>query len=346
MTLFYIQTGACIRAGLIAAVALATIATKSPVIAAEAKEIRLAKQFSMGYVQFNVIESQKLLEKHMAALGLRDTKVTWATFNGPDAMNTALLSNSVDIVSGGVPALVTLWAKTKGTSMEVKGISALSSQPFLLNTREARIKGVEDFTDADRIALPAVKVSVQAVTLQMAVAKKYGFDKYSKLDSLTVSLSPPDATVGILSGNAGFNSAFSVPPFQQQQLENPAVHTVLNSFEVLEGPHSFTVAWTSNRFRDENPTLYKALMAALTEATEIINTDKKAAAAVWIEDSKSKLSLDFVYGVLAGPQVKWTLVPENTMKYADFMQKVGSIKAAPASWKDMFFPEIHSVSGS
>jgi NitT/TauT family transport system substrate-binding protein len=230
--------------------------------------------------------------------------------------------------------------------MEVKGISALSSQPFLLNTREARIKSVEDFTDADRIALPAVKVSVQAVTLQMAAAKKYGFDKYNKLDPLTVSLSPPDATVGILSGNAGFNSVFSVPPFQQQQLENPVIHTVLNSFEVLDGPHTFTVAWTSNRFRDENPGLYKALMAALAEATEIINSDKRAAAAVWMEDAKSKLPLDFVHNVLAGPQVKWTLVPENTMKYAEFMQRVGSIKTAPASWKDLFFPEIHNVAGS
>ncbi|MBI3709641.1 MAG: ABC transporter substrate-binding protein [Proteobacteria bacterium] len=313
---------------------------------AEAQEVRLAKQFSMGYVQFNVIERQRLIEKHAEALGLRDVKAIWSTFNGPNAMNDALLSNSVDIVSGGVPGLVTLWARTKGTSMEVKGISALSSQPFLLNTRDPRIRGVEDFTDADRIAVPAVKVSVQAVTLQMAAAKKFGFENYSRLDSLTVSLSPPDSTIGIISGNAGFNNVFGVPPFQQQQLEHPGIRTVLNSFDVLEGPHTFTVAWTSSRFREQNPALYRALMLALEEATEIINRDKRAAAALWKEDSKSNLSLDFVHNVLAGSQVRWTLTPENTMKYAEFMHRVGSIKAAPASWKDLFFPEIHGLSGS
>lgn len=313
---------------------------------AETAEIRFAKQFSMGYVQFDVIENHRLIEKHAAALGLPNVKVAWAVFNGPAAVNDALLSNSVDIAAGGVPALITLWAKTKGTSLEVKGISALSSQPFLLNTREPRIQGVADFTSADRIALPTIKVSVQAVTLQMAAAKAFGMDRYDKLDSLTLSLSPPDSTIGLINGNAGFNSVFSVPPFQQQQLQQPGIRTVLNSFDVMEGPHTFTVAWTSSRFRDQSPTLYKALIRALAEATEIINADKRAAAALWIADTKSTLKLDFVHDVLAGPQVRWTLVPENTMKYAAFMHRVGSIKEAPASWKDLFFPEIHGQPGS
>jgi len=313
---------------------------------AESGEIRFAKQYSMGYVQFDVIENDKLIEKHAAALGLKNAKVTWAVFNGPAAVNDALLSNSVDIAAGGVPGLITLWAKTKGTALEVKGISALSSQPFLLNTRDPRIHGIKDFTQDDRIAVPAIKVSVQAVTLQMAAAKAFGVENYAKLDSLTLSLSPPDATTGLINGGAGFNSVFSVPPFQQQQLQTPGIRTVLNSFDVMDGPHTFTVAWTSSRFRDQNPIMYKALMAALEEATEIINKDKKAAAAMWVADTKSKLPLDFVHEVLAGPQVRWTLVPENTMKYADFMHKVGSIKVAPATWKDMFFPEIHGKPGS
>jgi len=28
------------------------------------------------------------------------------------------------------------------------------------------------------------------------------------------------------------------------------------------------------------------------------------------------------------------------------MYKIGSIKVKPASWKDMFFPEIHNLPGS
>ena len=333
------------RIGLLIA-ALTAAGLAAPGARADSGEIRFAKQFSMGCVQFDVIENRHLIEKHASALGLPPVKVTWAVFNGPAAVNDALLSNSVDVAAGGVPALVTLWAKTKGTSLEVKGISALSSQPFLLNTREPRIKSVADFTPDDRIALPTVKVSVQAVTLQMAAAKAFEVDKYDKLDSLTISLSPPDSTIGLINGNTAFNSVFSVPPFQQQQLQHPGIRTVLTSFDVMDGPHTFTVAWTSSRFRDQNPTLYEALVQALAEATEIINADKKAAAGLWIADTKSTLPLDFVHEVLAGPQVRWTLVPENTMKYATFMHRVGSIKDAPGSWKDMFFPEIHDRPGS
>jgi ABC-type nitrate/sulfonate/bicarbonate transport system substrate-binding protein len=313
---------------------------------AEALEIRLAKQFSMGYVQFNVLDHRKLIEKHAAAAGLGGVKVIWATFNGPNVMNGALLSGSVDVVAGGVPGLVTLWAKTKGTAEEVRGVSALSSQPFLLNTRNPAIKPVRDFGEGDKIAMPAIKVSVQAVTLEMAVAQAFGRESYAKLDHLTLALAPPDATIGLITGGAEFNSVFSVPPFQQQQLEQPGIHTVLNSFDVLGGPHSFTVAWTSRRFHDANPELYGALIAALKEATDIINADRPAAAALWIEDSKSKLSPDLVHKVIAGPQVTWTMTPQQTMTFAGFMHNVGSIKTAPAGWTDLFFPEIYDLPGS
>jgi NitT/TauT family transport system substrate-binding protein len=314
--------------------------------AASAQEVRIARQFSMGYLQFNVMEHEKLLEKHAAALGLKDVKIAWSIFNGPDAMNNALISDSIDIVAGGVPGLVTLWARTKGTQNEVKGISALSAQPFLLNTRSDNIKSIADLKDSDRIALPAVKVSVQAVTLQMAAAKLWGERNFGKLDPITVSMSPPDSTIALLAGSGEINNVFGVPPFQQQQLEKPGIRTILNSFDVMDGPHTFTVAWTSARFRDKNPVLYKALIAALKEATEVVDKDRKKAAGYWIEDVKSKLPLDKVTGVISGPQVKWTMEPLNTMKYATFMHSVGSIKEVPKSWKDLFFPEVHDLNGS
>ena len=300
----------------------------------------------MGYLQLNVMEHQQLIEKHAKALGLYDVKVSWFTFNGPSAVNDALISGNIDIASGGVPGLLTLWSRTKGTPQEVRGIAALSSQPFLLNSRNPAIKTIAGFKDGDKIAVPAVKSSVQAITLQMAAARAFGIKEFSKLDALTVSMTPPDATIALMSGGSEVTSAFSVPPFQYQQLENPAVHTVLNSFDVIGGSHSFTVAWTSAKFRDGNPVLYKALIAAFGEATAIVNMDKRAAGALWIEDSKSKLPLDMVAKLVAGSQVQWTLVPENAMKFADFMTEVGTLKTKPASWKDYFFPEIYDLKGS
>ena len=216
-----------------AGIAIAMIVGSATI--ADAAEIRLAEQFSMGYLQFNVMKRDKLIEKYATQRGLKDFKVSWQRFNGPVAMNEALLSNSTDIVSGGVPGLITLWDKTQGTSFEVKGICALSSQPFLLNTANPNIKSIKDFGEGDRIGVPSIKVSVQAVVLQMAAAAAFGDENYAKLDPLTVSMSPPDATIAMLSGKGGVNSAFSVPPFQFQQLEQNNIHTVLTSFDVL-GP--------------------------------------------------------------------------------------------------------------
>ena len=333
------------RRHLLAAAPAAALLAARPARAAM-PEIRFARQFSMGYLQFNVMERQRLLEKHAAALGLPDVKVSWITFNGPDAMNGALISDSVDIVSGGIPGLVTLWARTRGTAQEVRGISALSSQPCLLNTRNPALRTIADLTDADRIAVPTVKVSIQAVTLQMAAAKLFGAAEFGKLDTLTVSMSPPDATIALLGGaNGAVSCAFSVPPFQEQQLQQPGIHTLLNSFEVA-GPHSFTLAWTSARFRERNPVLYQALLLALEEATGIVNADRTAAATLWIEDVKSRLPIETVGRVVSGPQVRWTMVPESTMAYAAFMRAAGTVRAAPASWQDLFFPEAHGRGGS
>ncbi len=325
---------------------LAVLAAASHATYAEVTEVRLAQQFSMGYMQFAIMERDRLIEKHAQAAGLGEIKVFWDRFNGPNFMNDALLAGKVDYVSGGVPGLITLWEKTVGTPQEVRGVSALSSQPFLLNSRSPHIKSIRDLTDKDRIAVPSIKSSVQAVTLQMAAAQLFGDSSYGKYDSLTVSMSPPDATTALLSGASEINNVFSVPPFQFQQLEHPGIHTILNSFDVMGGSHTFTVLWTTSKFRESNPKTYKAVLAALQEATEILNKDKRAAAQMWIEQTKSNLTVDWLSRIVSSPQVQYTLVPNHTMKYSDFMHKVGSIKKKPASWKDLFFPEIHNLPGS
>ena len=224
--------------------------------AAQVPEIRFARQFSMGYLQFNVMEKNQLVEKHAKAAGIPEVKVVWATFNSPAAMNDALAVRlhryRLRRRAGPAP---TIWARTHGTANAVKCITAFSSQPILLNTRNPNIKSIADFTDKDKIALPAVKVSVQAMMLQMAAAKQWGQSNFAKLDPLTVGMSPPDATIALLSESSEITSVFSVPPFQYQQLEKPGVRTVLNSTEVFGGPHTFTVAWTSTQFRDKNPAL-------------------------------------------------------------------------------------------
>ena len=310
----------------------------------EMSEINVAQQYGIGYLPLMIMEDQKLIEKHAKAAGL-DVKVGWAKFAGGNVMNDALLSNSLQFASGGVGPLVTMWARTRG-NLDVKAVSAINSMPLYLNSRNPAVKTIMDFTEKDKIALPAVKVSIQAVTLQMAAEKAFGEGQQNKLDALTVSMSHPDAQAALLSGASEITAHFSSPPFQYQQLEKPGIHTVLNSYEVLGGPATFNVVWTTSKFRNDNPKLYDAFVKALDEATAIINRDKKAAAETYLRLSRVKDTVADILAMLNDPDIVYTTTPQNVMKYVNFMFKVGSIKVRPDSWKDLFFQNAHGLSGS
>ena len=311
---------------------------------AELSEIHVAEQYGISYLPLMVMQDQKLIEKHAKAEGI-DVKVAWSKFAGGNVMNDALLSGSLQFASGGVGPLITLWAKTHG-NLDVKAVSAINSMPLYLVSSDPAVKTVKDFTDKDRIALPAVKVSIQAVTLQMAAEKAFGPGQEHKLDHLTVSLSHPDAMTALLSGKSEINAHFGSPPFQEQELEHPGIHLVLDSYDVLGGAATFNTVWTTAKFRSENPKIYAAFVAALDESMKIINGDKKAAAETYLRLAKSKLSLESVEKLLNDPKIVFTTTPNNVIKYADFMYKVGSIKVKPQSWKDLFFPNAYSLPGS
>ncbi len=331
-----------LKLALAAALAVTALGAGS-VARAEMAEINVAQQYGISYLPLMIMEEQKLIEKHAKAAGV-DVKVGWAKFAGGNVMNDALLSNSLQFASGGVGPFVTLWARTRG-NLDVKAVAAINSMPIYLNTRNPAVKTIKDFTDKDKIALPAVKVSIQAVTLQMAAEKAFGEGQQNRLDALTVSMAHPDAQAALLSNASEVTAHFSSPPFQYQQLQKPGIRTVLNSYEVLGGPATFNVVWTTSKFRNDNPKLYDAFAKALDEATAIINRDRKAAAETYLRLSKDKDTVADILAMLNDPNIVYTTTPQNVMKYVTFMLKIGSIKAKPESWKDLFFPNVHQLPG-
>ncbi|MDQ7990041.1 MAG: ABC transporter substrate-binding protein [Candidatus Dactylopiibacterium sp.] len=325
------------------ALAGALLLANSPFARAEAREIRIAQQYGISYLPMLIVENQKLVEKHARAAGLGEVKVSWAKFAGANVMNDALLSGTLDIASAGVPPAITLWGKTRG---EIRLVAAMNSMPNLLNTRNPKVRSIRDLSSADKIALPAVKVGFQPVLLQMAAEKEFGPANVFKLDPLTVSLAHPDALIALTSGSSEITAHFAAPPFAQQELRQPGIRTILNSYDVLGGPATFNVLYSTKQFHDGNPRLYGAFLAAFQEATDQINRDKRAAARTYLELSKDKSSVEEILEILADPQVIFTTTPQNVTKYSDFLQRIGSIKEKPASWKDLFFPEVHALPGS
>lgn len=312
---------------------------------AEVNEVRIAQQFGVGYLPLQVMKNQGLMEKHAKDAGLGDIKVTWARFGGGAAMNDALISGNLDFASGGVGPLVTIWAKTRG-NLDVRGVAALNAMPLYLNTTNPDVKTLADFTGKDKIALPAVKVSIQAVTLQMGAAQAFGMDQYNKLDSLTVSMKHPDGMAALLSGGSEVNAHFTSAPFMYIELRDPKVRKVVSSYEILGGPSTFNTIWARAVFRDENPKTYQAFVDALKEAMEFIKADPEKSAEIYITESNSKEDKAFILEIINDPENEFTTTPKNVMKYADFMNQIGSIKNKPADWSELFFPEVHDQPGS
>lgn len=323
---------------LIAAIVLCAGLASSGAARAEASVVRVAKQFGIGYMQYMVMQEQKLIEKHAKAAGL-DVTTEWATFRSSDVMNDALISGSVDFVSLGVPGIITIWSKTRGSANEVRGVLGLNVAPLMLMVRDPAIKTLKDFKDSHRIALPAVKVSNQAIMLQMAAAKEFGEAKWNALDHLTVSMSHPDATAAMLGGKSEIVANFSSPPFQYRQMKDPAIHRLLSSTELFDEPLSFNVIATTAKWRNENPKLYAAFIAAMKDATDIINADKRKGAEIYLKVSGDKTPLAEVMEVLADKDIQYNTKVGGIRAFVAFMAKTGTLKNPPADWKDMFFPE-------
>jgi sulfonate transport system substrate-binding protein len=332
--------------GRLLAVAAALTLACAAAVSAETGELRVAKQYGLGYLQMMLMEEQKLVEKHAKAAGLGDIKVTWATFRSSDVMNDALLSGSLDFASVGGPGIATIWAKTRGTAVEVKAASGFNFMPMALVTRDPNIKTLSDYTEKHRIALPAVKVSNQAILLQMAAAKLYGQVNYTKFDPLTVTMTHPDAMAALLSGAGEISSHFATPPFLQKELERPGLRKIITSTEIVGSPIPFNVIATTTKFYTANPKAYAAFLAALQEATDSINKDKRAAAELYIRVTRDKSPVEEILKIMNDPGNEYSLLPRGNMPMVEFMFKIGSIKVKPESWKDLFFSNVHSQPGS
>ncbi len=310
---------------------------------AEVSELRITKQPSIIYLPLVIMEQNKLVEKHAKLAGLGDLKVTWITFNSGGTSTDALLSGSVDLVTSGVSNLLLLWERTKG---EVNGLTSVGGLPMLLVTRDPAVKTLKDFTEKDKIAVPTIKVSSQAMVLKMALEKMYGEAARDKLDAMTVQLGHPDAMIAVVGGSSEVNSHFSAPPYQFTELKAPGVHLVLDSSDVFGGPASNAVVFGTRKFYDANPKTIAAFMAGLEEANALIARDPSLAAKIYLDATHEKYSVDEVVAMIKAPNVVYSTTPNATMVFANFMFKTGLIKTRPATWKEFFFPVVHNLPGT
>jgi NitT/TauT family transport system substrate-binding protein len=310
----------------------------------QAETVRIARQFGISYLPLILMQDGKLLEQEGAARGL-DLQPEWLTFTGGPPINDGLISGNLDLASGGVTTMLTLWGRTR-TNLRVRALASLGNMPIWLNTSNPAVRSITDFTERDRIALPAVKVSIQAVVLQMAARQAFGEGQSGRLDPLTVSMGHPDGQATLMGGGTEITAHFTSAPYMYEELQSPRIHRVLDSYEVLGGPHSFNLVWTTGRYREAHPQVVAAFLAALERAMASIRDHPEEAAAVWVRAEHSRLGVPAVAGMIRQPENEWTTTPRRVMDFMAFMQATGALGARADTWRDLFFPEAQGLDGS
>lgn len=318
-------------------------ALAAPVSAAESNQFRVGRQPGLVYLQAIIMEEKKLIEKHAALLGLPDLKVGYSIITSGGVMTEAILSDSIDLAITGVSNLLLVWGKTNG---QIKVVSGMAGVPFRMLTRNPKVKSIKDFGPDDRIAVPTIRASMQAMMMGIALEQAFGPGQHGRLDSNQVQIGHPEALAALLNPSHEINSHFSIPPYQEIEMKSPLVHSVLVSTDVLGGPATISNCWATQKFVDANPIKVKAFIAAVDEASEMIARDPKAAAEIYVAVTKEKITVDELTDIIKQPGAVFSATPLRSMLWAEYMHRIGMIKQKPASWKDFTFPFIHDRAGS
>lgn len=308
-------------------------------LSAGAEELKVAAGVGILFAPLHVMKEAQLLEKHAKAEGI-ELELSFLSFPSGSAVTDALLSGNVDIVGAGLSNALLLWSRTKG---QVKSIAAVSGTESILVTKDPQVRTLADFKPTNRISVTSLKVSNQAIYLQMALDREFGDAK--KFDPMMVQLGFVDATQAMMVPNGAIDTMFAGPPYYQKLLAQDGYHAVLSTLDVA-GPTTNLMAFSTSRWHDAHPAEVKVFLAALAEAQEIINTDPNRAAELYLASTGEKIAPDEFAAMLSDDGNVFQSLPMGTHQTASFMAKTGLISEAPASWRDYFFADLQSVPGA
>jgi len=308
-------------------------------------EVVISRLPGIMYLPSYVMEKDRLIEKHAARLGFPGLSVRWVNVNTGTSQREALLFGNADIIMSGLVPLLRLWDLTDGA---VKGIVAGGGLPLSLVSVDPRIGSLRDINRDDRIAVPVLQYSTQAVLLQMASSQLHGVGAWSAFDRNCVAMPHSAAFALLRNRSSAIRLHFSVPPYcfyERRRLRDARV--VATSTEITGGVHSNTHFYTTSRFAEANPLVLDALRAAAVDAGGLIAKNTQEAVASYRAFSGDKTEAADILEALAEPgMMDWHIEPTGTLAFAQHLHRIGGIKRRATSWRDYYFETSHGFAGS
>jgi len=335
------------RRAVIAAITGGVSALSAPaIVRAQAPlSVKFVQQRGLLYLPIDLMVSGGMLQKEADKLGLGKVDASSTTLSGPGPVIDTVLSGAADYGTAALPSLVTLWEKTRGRPNEVRAVGTVSNGAMTLYTINPNVKSFTDFTETDRIAVPTVGLSFNAMMLQMAAEKQWN-DPH-RLDRLTVSLGHPDAVAALSAGygKAIITAHVAVQPYTEQGLRLPGAHVIADSREVFGGTLTQITLLATKTTKEKNPTLFKAVANALAESIKVANADKKAAAILWKQAQNAPDAIESLVHLLDDPGFEFTSQPHRIAYFTAFLNRIGSLKTVLGDWKDLFWETAYDQKG-
>lgn len=336
-----------IKAAALLLVAIA-VSIGGPAAHAETNEVRIASTFGLAQLPARLAYEKKFIEKHAQQMGLPDIKVSYQNVSSGVVVSDLILSKNADIGVGGNVPMFVLWDKTSGPQ-KVRGIMSFSRANMFLLTVDPNIKSLRDFKGVDRIAMTDVRSTTYSMVLQMIAAKEYGWEQRTKYDQFAVAMGNNEALAAMLSGRMEVKSHMTILPHSTMELNSGKVRILMNSKDLFGAPYTTVASFTTERFKQENPKVYAAVVAGFQEAIDFINSNTREAAEIFLKNEKFTGTTDELVQMMQGKtadELTYTSVPNTTESFTEFMVKSGTLKNKPASWKDIWFENTWDKGGS
>jgi NitT/TauT family transport system substrate-binding protein len=328
-----------------AALALAAMAGSA---SAEVNTVRIAETYGLTHLPIYVIVDEHLIEKEAAKRGLGPISVELQRVSIGNVITDLVLSGRADVAMSGVIPFLALWDKVRATR-PIRGIAALSDCNVFLMTTDSKIKSISDYGSNDRIAMTGVKSTTWAILLQMEAAKKFGWDERNKFTPLSVSMANSEAAAAMLSGRTEVRSHMTMLPYTAVERKSGHIRSILSSRDILGGPYTATMAFTTEKFHDQNPKLYSAIAAAYEEAAKFTNDNPERAAEIYQKHEPQKGGVPAILNMMSKDQpdqLTFTTTPHGIAAFANFMHRSGLMKTEVSSWKEFFFENMSDKQGS
>jgi NitT/TauT family transport system substrate-binding protein len=327
-------------AGIVLGAAASAIAV-SPVAAAE---LRFARTVELAQLPLVVIEQQHLIEKAAAARGLDGLVVHWLD-PGSGGGLARLAAGEAELAVAEPGAFLAVRDRAAGTSGELATLAAVSRAPYVLVARDPELRTIRDFHDGDRIAVPG-KSSDPALMLERAASLEWGLAEFARLDRFVVVRSDPEAAFQLRSGQGEVTAHFSRSPYADDELANPELHRVMDSFDIA-GPHSDALVVASASWCAANPKLAAAVVAALQQADRFITDERGAAAELFAAAAKDQIvSVEDLSDMIGDPDVAYNAAPAGVLGLAGFLAETGRLAHKPAGWAELSCGAAHDLAGN